>query len=102
MAAAAVTTHDNRELLSQRILEILDSWPEIHRQIFIRAHYWGDTPDMISGAMGLVPAKVQTILDQCERWLYAELRPLRRDTCSPDPDGPFRGKVMLCQSISAR
>ncbi len=84
MPAAAVASYRNRELLSQRILEILDSWPELHRQVFVRAHYWGDTAETISTTSGLQVGEVRTILTRCERRLCRELRPFRHDAVETD------------------
>jgi len=102
MATAAATWHRNRELLSLRILEALDSWPELHREIFVRAHYWGDAPEMISRAMGLGPGAVRLILEQCERRLYAELRPFREDVRKPDPAGRHLTEVAHCRASPVR
>ena len=96
MSAAAVTSYRNRELLSQRILEILNSWPELHRQVFVRVHYWGDTAETISRTLGLQVGEVRTILTRCERRLCRELRPLREDAAETDHSGPHLQKDFGC------
>ncbi len=88
MSAAAVASYRNREHLSQRILEILDSWSELHRHVFVRAHYWGDTAETISRTLDLQAGEVRAILNKCERRLCTELRPFRLDATDTDDTGP--------------
>ncbi len=97
MPTAAFTSHPNRELLSQRILEILNSWPELHRQIFMRAHYWGDTAETISLTLDLQVGEVRTILVKCEHRLHRELRPFRENAPVTNHGEPHLGKDFGCR-----
>jgi len=91
MSMGALHSERGRELLSQRILEVLDSWPEHYRQVFIRSHYWGDTAEMISASMGMTLAEVSQMLECCDQKLLAALRPFRDEAGDPDQAGhePF-------------
>lgn len=80
----------SRELLSQRIFEVIESWPEPHRPVFIRSHYWGETAEKISASMDMTPAEVSLVLEQCDQMLRAALRPFREDTGVPDREVPNR------------
>lgn len=67
----------NRELLSQAIMDVLKSWPELHRRVFEQAHYQGDSVQKISGSLGLSATDVSTILESCDRKLRWALRSFR-------------------------
>ena len=53
MVTAILTSERMRDLLSHTILELLESWPDMHREIFVRAHYWGDSLEAISDSLGV-------------------------------------------------
>jgi hypothetical protein len=84
MATAVLTSERMRDLLSHTILEILDSWPDVHREVFVRAHYWGDSVEFISGTLGMEAEEVRFILEQCDRRLRTALRPFRREPLETD------------------
>ncbi len=92
MSTGALHSEQSRELLSRRILEVLESWPESYRLVFIRSHYWGDTAEMISASTEMTPADVSQMLEHCDQMLLAALRPFREETGEPDPADhePFR------------
>jgi DNA-directed RNA polymerase specialized sigma24 family protein len=66
-----------REFLSQTIAEVLKSWPELHRRVFIQVHYEGKSARSISNSLGLELADVSHILRICERKLLVSLRAFR-------------------------
>jgi DNA-directed RNA polymerase specialized sigma24 family protein len=69
-----------RELLSQAILEVLSSWPELHRNVFIQAHYKGQSEKSISELFGIQACEVHGILSNCQRRLCKALRAFRNPT----------------------
>lgn len=66
-----------REQLSQAILDVLDSWPALHRYVFSQVHYGGRTIDHISQALAIQSQEVQRILEHCEGDLRNALRTFR-------------------------
>ena len=92
MATAVLTSERMRDLLSHTILEILDSWPDVHREVFVRAHYWGDSVEFISCSLGIKAEEVRFILAQCDRRLGKALRPFRREAPEPDRAATRRGE----------
>ena len=66
-----------RKDLFGEISNILNQWPELHRGIFIRIHYHGQSPAAISGALKLEVAEVNKILEYCDRQLHTALRGFR-------------------------
>ncbi len=90
MSSGALHSERGRELLSQRIFEVIESWPDSHRLVFIRSHYWGETAEMISASMDMTPEDVSLVLEQCDQMLRASLRPFREDSGEPDPAVPER------------
>ena len=77
MGALTMELEHNRELLSQAIVDVLASWPELHRQIFEMAHYQGSPVEGISGRLGVNASDVHRILEVCDRKLRASLRGFR-------------------------
>ncbi len=77
MDALTLDMEHNRELLSQAIVDVLTSWPELHRMIFVMAHYQGRSIERISGCLGISIADVRRILDGCDRDLRVSLRNFR-------------------------
>jgi hypothetical protein len=90
MSTGVLHSERGRELLSQRIFEVLESWPEPYRLIFIRSHYWGDTAEMISASTDMTPADVSQTLERCDQMLLAALRPFREETGDPEQAGRER------------
>ncbi len=84
MASAILTPARRRDQLSNAIIDSLMSWPAIQRDIFVRAHYWGDSVEAISRSLGLPAGDVRLILEQCSRRLCAALRPFRGEALEPD------------------
>jgi DNA-directed RNA polymerase specialized sigma24 family protein len=82
MTTGALYSERGRELLSKRILKILESWPEPYRMVFVRSHYWGDTAEMISASLDLTPAEVSQMLERCDQKLLSALRPFREENGS--------------------
>lgn len=66
-----------RELLSERIMEVLRSWPELNRRVFVRSHYQGESVEDISVSLGLNAIQVRQILENCDRKLRAALKSFR-------------------------
>jgi len=93
MVTAILTSERMRDLLSHTILELLESWPDVHREIFVRAHYWGDSLEAISDSLGVDAGEVRFILEQCDRRLRAALRPFRGEASEPDRYSPSGVKV---------
>lgn len=79
MSAVGLELEHNRELLSQAIVDVLRSWPELQRRVFEQAHYQGRSAEMISGSIGLSAADVRTILESCDRKLRLALRGFCRE-----------------------
>jgi DNA-directed RNA polymerase specialized sigma24 family protein len=74
MPASILDTERERELLSQAILNALDSWPQLHRRIFSEAHYRGKSAESIALSLGVGPETVRTILRDCEARLRIALK----------------------------
>ena len=68
----------DRKDLSQAIVEVLESWPELDRQVFTKSHYQGQSADSISNSEGLSVPEVRMILDLCNRKLRKSLAEYRR------------------------
>lgn len=79
MSRAHLELEGNRELLSHAIVDILRSWPELHRRVFEQAHYQGRSAENISSSLGLSIADVRLILESCDRRLRSALRDFRGD-----------------------
>lgn len=84
MTTGILHSERSRELLSKRILRVLESWPEPYRTVFVRSHYWGDTAEMISASTEMTPAEVSQMLECCDQQLLAALRPFRGENDSHD------------------
>jgi DNA-directed RNA polymerase specialized sigma24 family protein len=66
-----------REEIFQGILDTMRKWPSLDRQIFVQAHYHGQSVETISSALKLNEAEVCQILHQCDSDLYAALKQFR-------------------------
>jgi len=75
--SAAELKFKTRDLLTQAIVECLNSWSEIHRRIFIDTHYCGRSVEEIARTLNLRPSDVSSILQQCERRLHESLKVFR-------------------------
>jgi len=88
MAASILDTERERELLSQVIVETLDSWPQLHRQIFSEAHYRGRSVESISSSLGVGADTVRSILRDCEDRLRNALKSFREGPSIALPFSP--------------
>ena len=79
-----VNTGTKRETLLQEINNAFLQWPELDRRVFSQAHYHGKSLEAISRSLQLDVEAVSTILEGCERRLYASLRSFRK-TCREEP-----------------
>jgi len=80
MATAGFELDYDRELLSQAIVDALQSWPELQRQVFVRSHYRGESVETISKVLGMTAADVRNLLDLCDHQLRSALRAFREAT----------------------
>ncbi len=95
MSGGSMELERNRELLSQAIVDVLMSWPEIQRRVFEQAHYQGRSVEEISGSLGLSATNVRMILENCDRRLRAALRDFSGEARSTEESsGPQR--VAFC------
>jgi DNA-directed RNA polymerase specialized sigma24 family protein len=93
MSGYAFRTGYIRNGLSEVILGELDSWPELHRQIFVQSHYRGQSLEQVSHSCGMRVPEVRLILSQCERRLREALREFRALTKEPGSVSPVRPPV---------
>lgn len=74
-----------REDLFQRILDTLREWPNLDQQIFVQAHYQGQSIETISRFINLDVREVRLILQYRDRELYASLRKFREGNRRKQP-----------------
>ena len=67
-----------RARLFQEILRTLRQWPELEQNIFARAHYHGQSIEVISRSLQMNAEDVDRILGRCDRRLHASLRNLTK------------------------
>ncbi len=79
-----------RELLRERILDVLKSWPDVDRRVFVQSHYRGESPEAISISLGLKAGEVRLILGHCERSLRAALKAFRDGSAEEEPSAPLQ------------
>jgi DNA-directed RNA polymerase specialized sigma24 family protein len=77
MAACSVLVESPREILSQAIVDVVRSFPENHRRIFVQVHYGGRHVEEAACSLGIGVSEARHILEQCERELVKNLRQLR-------------------------
>ena len=70
----------SRTLLLKAITSALQSWPELHRRVFIQTHYEGKSVQEISQANGIETIEVRQILESSEHRLRDALREFRRSS----------------------
>jgi DNA-directed RNA polymerase specialized sigma24 family protein len=73
-----VIAKTKRDDLFQEIFNTLHQWPEVERKVFTRAHYHGQSADVISRALNLDPAEVRLILKRCNSQLQTSLSKFRK------------------------
>ena len=83
MGVTTVGSRPIRELLTEAILEVLRSWPELDRRVFVQAHYAGHSVEQVSSNLGLNISEVRSILERCERKLYLALKVFRQSSFDP-------------------
>jgi DNA-directed RNA polymerase specialized sigma24 family protein len=99
--SAGVSMERNRKDLSEAIMDVLESWPELDRQVFTKSHYRGESAESISSSEGLSVSEVRMILDLCNRRLRQSLTGFRRGAlnqlpCSDRCDGKLAPTDYLC------
>ncbi len=77
MSAASLIMERNRNGLSEAIVNVLESWPALDRQVFTQSHYRGESVESISKSLGLSVSDVRSILEQCSRRLRQSLKAFR-------------------------
>ena len=75
---AGLSMEEKRKDLSEAIVYVLASWPELDRQVFTKSHYQGQSADSISNSEGLSVPEVRMILDLCNRKLRQSLSEYRK------------------------
>ncbi len=88
MATNGIAFEGSRELLSQAIVESLNSWPEIHRRVFVETHYRNRSVEEISRDLGIGCREVTQILENCEHRLFHALKVFRDVTSDEAPAEP--------------
>ncbi len=83
MPASILDRERERELLSQAILETLNSWPLLYRRVFSDAHYRGESAERIAASLGMGTDTVRTILRDCDRRLRKALNSFREEKDPP-------------------
>ncbi len=84
MATAGLKIEPSRDMLSQTIVEALNSLPQLHRRIFTEVHYSGRSVQEVSRAMGMTQSEVNQMLRYCERRLFRALK-IIRDAAAAEP-----------------
>lgn len=95
MSGASMEVERNREMLSQAIVDVLMSWPELHRRVFEQAHYQGRSAEEISGSLSLSVTNVRMILENCNRRLRAALRAFAGEARSAEESSGSQ-RVVFC------
>ena len=89
-----------RHSLSELILKELESWQDLHRQIFVESHYRSQTVEQVSDSFGVGPGEVRMILQQCDRRLRQALKAFRETKLESDSsrqiNGPMLTRGYLC------
>ncbi len=94
MSGASLKLERTRHGLSELILRELESWQDLHRQIFVQSHYRGQTVKQVSDCFGVGPAEVRMILQQCDRRLRQALKAFRESKLESDSCQPVRGPLL--------
>lgn len=77
MATAARESGFSRSELLQAIMDSLQSWPDMHRRIFIDIHYGGRPASEIASSLGISLEEIDSILESCSANLNDALRGFR-------------------------
>jgi len=78
---SALTARTKHVDLLREISGALRQWSELERNVFIRAHYHGQSLKAISHSLKMDVEEVKAILGQCDRRLYTSLREIRKSSC---------------------
>jgi DNA-directed RNA polymerase specialized sigma24 family protein len=89
MFAGTLDLDSFRENLLRAIAEVIQSWPDLPRRIFMQVHYRGRSVEDVARSSGLSACEVRQILDCYERKLRAALRPFRM----PQQSAAFVGNL---------
>ncbi len=84
-----------REQLTQTILQVLRSWPELDRRVFVQSHYAGRSVEEVSKNLGLGADEIRSILERCERNLHLGLKAFWQGPPRP-PLLATRHKAVFC------
>ncbi len=86
--------------LSEAIVNVLESWPELERRVFTQSHYRGDSVEVISLSVGLSVSEVRSILEQCNRRLRQSLMAFWRSSVdSPRPAAKRNPELAGCDCL---
>jgi len=88
MATSGFEFEPSRDLLSQTIVEAVQSWPELQRRVFVETHYHGRPVEEVCLSLALRPGEVTQILQNCERKLFQALKAFRDGTPSEASEEP--------------
>ncbi len=88
MATSGIRFEGSREMLSQAIVESLNSWPELQRRVFVETHYHNRPIEEIAREMGMTCCDVVQILEHCERSLFRALKAFRDGETAEAPQEP--------------
>jgi len=84
MIVTSLEVQTDRDRLSQAILDVVSSLPELHRRIFTAVHYEGRSVEQAGRASAIGTVEAACILAQCEHRLRAALRAFRREDLPHD------------------
>jgi DNA-directed RNA polymerase specialized sigma24 family protein len=68
----------SRDQLLRAIMKSLQSWPDLHRRIFIDIHYGGRSAAEIADVLGLPLSEIDRILELCSANLNHALKAFRQ------------------------
>ena len=94
MASAIIRLEQTRDMLSRAIVQALESWPDLHRRVFVQSHYRGDNEESISRRVGVTAGEVRRILRQCDQWLCAALRTFK-ERAEGEPLPPADSRLLF-------
>ena len=94
MSGASLKLERIRNGLSELILSELESWQDLHRQVFIQSHYRGQSVEQMSNSFGLCSSEVRMILQQCDRRLRQALKAFRESRQESDSSLRIQPHVM--------
>jgi DNA-directed RNA polymerase specialized sigma24 family protein len=83
-----------REDLFEEIFHTVRQWPDLEWKVFARAHYYGQSPGVISRSLHLDTEAVSAILKRCDRHLQTSLRKFRRRSYEDPSLTPARATGM--------